>query len=140
MMGSMGGTSPGGTSDRLLALAELLSDPIKLKTKLYDFNHREQAARQAEADHKRAAQEARDATTSARQSSDALNQRYADLEQRVADVARREDALRSREISVERAEREVSVERARLEADFRQRNDDLARRVSEWSAMISRLG
>jgi uncharacterized protein (DUF3084 family) len=139
-MGTMGGASQGVTSDRLLALAELLSDPVKLKAKLDVFNQREQSARLAEADHKKAAQAAQEATTHARQTADALNQRTADVARREDDVTRREDLLRGREISVERAERELQQERARLEADLKQRNDDLAKRVNEWAAMLSRLG
>ena len=126
-MGSMGAAGSGTDTDKALQLLELLADPVKSKARIEDYGRREKAARDAEADSKRATQEARDATSQAQQVRRDVDQRFADLEQRTAQVASREAALSSRETAVRdgewhlsNAQRAWDEEQKRREADHDQ--------------------
>ena len=122
-MGSMGAAGSGTDTDKALQLLELLADPVKSKARIEDYGRREKAARDAEADSKRATQEARDATSQAQQVRRDVDQRFADLEQRTAQVASREAALSSRETAVRDGEYHLST--AQRAWDEEQKRRDL---------------
>jgi hypothetical protein len=131
-MGGMGASGFGGDTDKAMALLELLADPAKSKARLEDFGRREQAARQAEADHKRAAQEARDAVSHAQQTSEALNQRYSDLENRTSSLAIREQMINTRENAVAAGERDLGNKQRAFDADQKRREAEYEKEIDSW--------
>ena len=136
-MGSMGAAGSGSETDKAMQLLELLADPAKSKARLEDFARREKAARDAEADSKRATQEARDATSQAQQVRRDVDQRFADLEQRTAQVASREAALSSRETAVRDGEWHLSNAQRAWDEEQKRREADHDQQVKTDVAALS---